>query len=844
LQGLKTRRHASHSNGTSLQSEWFGVLALLTLTAWAIAHSNPSLWISRTWASGGDVASQVFYARVFMEWLPEGKISGWLPESFAGFPAFTFYFPLPFALMGLLQYAVGQQLAFKLVSMLPAFLLPAATYGMGSMFGWRVFTRLMAAAGATAFILTDETSIWGGNVLAQLAGEFAYSWGFLLVALFWGSLSVALRRGERWWIIAAVLEALVALSHGYALLVAGFGAFLFLLGSYTPWRDFRLILRVHLLAFLLIGFWLIPLIENLPWTIPNDSATAVESWKVLWPAALWPLTPGLIGLCLMAFWTKRARPVHLDFLLGIFFLALLGFLGASRFGLADLRFFPYAQWALAVCCGAVLGWTLQAWPRPVSIILSIAVLFALTAWWKPGLATLETWSHWNLSGYEGKAMWPHYLATAQANAGPLNGPRLVFEHDPANDDLGSTRTLEALPMFGSRPALEGLYMESALSGPFIYQLQAEISQRPSSPLSRFPSSARSMEDAVGHLNEFYVDRVVLRSAEKKALFGQDSRFRLVAEHGPLQTYQFEALQSRLVEPVTVPVVGTDRENWLERAFTRYTVAFPYAERQVYLAGGQSLPGAATGGAEGRVQVTEFSRERLVFETDSPGLPHLIRMTYHPRWSSAGGEEIYLADPAFMLLYPRSSTVELSYRWSWGNWTGAALSLGGLLMLAWGVRRPLPSASVHEKPAPQWRAARHLVFYTTASLALAALWWTDPEAIYMRGHEQFRESEWFEAAALFDRAFEGRRVTAAKAEALFWAARSLDLGGDKSEAAARYERLRERYPQNYWYPESVFRLIEIRLQAGDTDTARALYDELESAVPNNSWTDQARGLLSN
>jgi hypothetical protein len=742
-----------------------------------------------------------------------------------------------------MQFLVGPQLAFKLVSMSPAFLLPAATYAMGWMFSWRVFVRLMAAVGATAFILTDATSIWGGNVLAQLAGEFAYSWGLLFVALFWGLLSIALRRGGRWWVGAAVLEALVAFSHGYALLVAGFGAFLFLLGSYAPWRDCRLILRVHLLAFLLIGSWLIPLIENLPWTIPNDSATAVESWKILWPATLWPLTPGLIGVFVMVFWKRRPRPSRIDFLLAISLLALVGFLAGSRFGLADLRFFPYAQWVLAVCCGAVLGWALQPWPRPVSITLSIAVLFALAAWWKPGLATLGHWSQWNLAGYEDKAMWPHYLATAQVNAGPLNGPRLMFEHDPDNNDLGSTRTLEALPIFGSRPALEGLYMESALSGPFIYQLQAEISQRPSSPLTRFPSTARSLEDAVGHLNEFHVDRVILRSAEKKAVFGRDSRFRLIAENGPLHTYQFEDLRSRLVDPVTVPVIGTDRENWLERAFARYTVEFPYTERHVYLADGQTLPGGSAKGGKGRAEVTEFSRERLVFETDSPGLPHLVRMTYHPRWSSSGGEEIYLTDPAFMLLYPRSSTVELTYGWSWGNWTGAMFSLGGLLLLAWGVRRPLPAPRAPEKPGPQWRPERHLVFYATASVALLAFWLTDPEVIYKRGHEQFSTSEWSGAATLFDRAFDGRRVPAAKAEALFWAARSLDLGGSKTEAAARYERLRARYPQNYWYPESVFRLIEIRLQAGETDAAKALYAELEGAVPDNSWTEQARLVLS-
>jgi hypothetical protein len=75
-------------------------------------------------------------------------------------------------------------------------------------------------------------------------------------------------------------------------------------------------------------------------------------------------------------------------------------------------------------------------------------------------------------------------------SGNLWSPRLAFEHDPDNNDIGSTRVLEALPMFlNHRPVLEGLYMETALLGLAIYQLQSEISVRPSSPLVRFPSGS-------------------------------------------------------------------------------------------------------------------------------------------------------------------------------------------------------------------------------------------------------------------------------------------------------------------------------------------------------------------
>ncbi len=111
--------------------------------------------------------------------------------------------------------------------MLPAVLLPLGTYVMGALLRWPVAARLLGAAGAAGFVLTTGTSIWGGNLMAQMAGEFAYSWGFLWTVIFWGVLGWALRRGGRVWILAALMEVLVAFSHGYALLMAGFGAFLF-----------------------------------------------------------------------------------------------------------------------------------------------------------------------------------------------------------------------------------------------------------------------------------------------------------------------------------------------------------------------------------------------------------------------------------------------------------------------------------------------------------------------------------------------------------------------------------------------------------------------------------------
>jgi 6-pyruvoyl-tetrahydropterin synthase related domain len=482
----------------------FGWLMVMLSVGWMASHTRLDLWLTPTWPTGGDIASHVFYANVFAGWLGQGKISGWLPESFAGFPAFSYYFPFPFILIGLLSHLVGIQPAIKVVAMLPAFLLPLATYLMGTLLRWPVAVRVLGAAGAGGFILGEANSIWGGNVLSELSGEFAYGWGMAAVVCFWGILAHSLRCGGRWWILASVVEALAALCHGYALLMAGFGAFVVWLVYGGGWRSLRAVLQVHLLAFLLIGFWLLPLFETAPWTIPNDTAFVLKDWHFLWPAALSPLAL-VLPLVPLAFRYIPESRSSFAMLAGLGLLGFLGFVAAPRLGLADIRFFPYAQWAAAVLLGAAPGWALVAWNR-APLWWSAALSAALVAWWQPRISTMEHWARWNLEGYESKAMWPVYKELAATLKGPLDAPRVVFEHDPENSDLGSTRTLEALPLFGSRPVLEGLYMESAVSGPFIYQLQAEVSERPSSPLARYPSRKGSPREAEQHMRELYTDK--------------------------------------------------------------------------------------------------------------------------------------------------------------------------------------------------------------------------------------------------------------------------------------------------------------------------------------------------
>lgn len=830
-------RHLA-SAGQAYSTETISIAALLLLTLWLIGHANFQLWLTATWATGGDTASHIFYARVFADWLGQGKISGWLPESFAGFPAFSYYFPLPFILMSALATLVDFKVAFKIISMIAVFMLPAATYAMAALLRWPVSARLLAAAAAAGFILHENTSIWGGNILATLAGEFSYAWGMLFAALFWGTLSWSLRNGGRRWLVPVLLEVLVALSHGYALLIVGFGAFGFILLSRQPWRDLRIVLQVHTLAFLLIGVWLLPLAENLAWTIPNDTAAWVDNLSLLWPASLWPFTLG--ALLLPFLMRKQQLFLQLGALVIIGLLAFAAFLVGHNIGVAEIRFFPYAQWSAAVVFAAALGVLLTRISK-TPLLWTMAILLALMAWWEPRINISESWSAWNLQGYEPKPMWPIYQQLAKTTAGPISAPRVAFEHDPDNDDLGSTRSLEALPLFGSRPMLEGLYMESSITSPFIYQLQTEISARPSAPLSRFPILYNGIDHAVHHMQVLYTDTLILRSESMKKIYANDPRFEIIAQPGPFYILKLKNFSARFIEPVTVPLITTGRDDWMRTAFQRFSLQRSSTSQQVYLAENETLP-PHNATSNNPVKIISIERERIIFETTDINRPHLIRMSYHPRWQSRSGEHIYLTEPSLMLIFPTQQRVELFYGDGIGNTLGKAASLLGIILFIAALAFSRFSNIAFAPQTTRISFKPILVFIGVLTLVVTTLWWTDPQRYYQRAHRLFAADQWLPAATLFDSAYQGKTLPGDKAEALFWAARSHDLGGAEQTALAQFAVLVKKYPDNYWVPESLHHLVSIHQRRGNKQQAKTWYQRSVERFPENKWTAASREIL--
>lgn len=795
--------------------------------------------------TGGDSASHLLYAHRYSDnLLFSGKILPWMPEVFAGFPFLSYYFPLPFIVMATMSKFIGFAPAFKWGSFAAAILLPGAVHVAGRR--WLALpwaAAVLGACGTFAFLLHEQNSIWGGNLLSILSGEFAYSYGILfatLACLAW--VRAPYIRGG--WIIAALLEAATGFSHGFTLLVAGFSTLLLLIETDNPLRTIRMLICGHLLAFCLLGGWLWPMLEMHGYTIPNDGTSPLSGWQSLLPLSLRPVfAAGLTALPICLFSTSvrgsitslQAKAIR--YFAGSAALACLAFIAGDQIGLANIRFFPMTWLFCAIISGWSIGFVLSCLPTvppTARILFTTALLLGVLGWMGQTVKKAPDWSLWNHTGLESKPQWHNLTKLFPVMKGSLWSPRLLHEYDPANNDLGSPRTLESLPLFIDRPVLEGLYMESALTGPAIYQLQAEVSTNPLSPLVRFPSSGFDPAFAATHMRFMHADTLLLRSAKSKKAVEKCDLFMKVAESPPFALYRVKEFSSRLAEVVDRPISIRPIKGWMEDAFIWFRSSSRF---KTY----QPVYGAPTGltSAPSTTVVREIGleRDRLHFKTDDIGKPHLIKVSWHPRWRLSSAGRLYLTAPGFMLVVPQEKDIILEFGHTIIGYAGMASTAAALVatIFCWLKRDKFfifaQNEEVSNRPVLYVKLAVYWAGIVFFSIRLAVL---APERAYGKALQAQQAKQYDEAAFFFQRAFERRRPPARKEEALFWLAKTNELRGNKEEALKRYFELTQKY-HGLWLPESLYKCVRLGAESGKRAISDSCAAQLQEEYPDNVWT---------
>jgi uncharacterized membrane protein len=245
-------------------------LAVAGAALFILLHLQPGLIAAKTTPAGGDMGAHVWgpdYLREHV--LPKGRITGWTPDWYAGFPAYHFYFPLPNLLIVLLDVVLPYGVAFKVITVSGLVTLPVAAYGLGRLTRLPFPIPALLGLATVPFVFDRFHTIWGGNAAATLAGEFAFSVALSIALVFIGVVYRALETGKGRGLAAALLAA-TALSH---LLPAAFAvlAAVVLLVLRRPDRvRWRMVITIGLVGLCISAFWFVPFIVRHAQGLSND----------------------------------------------------------------------------------------------------------------------------------------------------------------------------------------------------------------------------------------------------------------------------------------------------------------------------------------------------------------------------------------------------------------------------------------------------------------------------------------------------------------------------------------------------------------------------------------------
>lgn len=378
------------SNRTRL---WINIGLLLLIFAFLLSYFDPALLLSDTTPTGGDTPSHFTTAVLFRDFLLRHfQITGWDYGNLAGYPLFQYYFPLPFILCALLSLIAPITVSFKIVSVLGVFLLPLSAFYFVRRLGFEFPAPILSAGSTLLFLFVESQSMWGGNIPSTLAGEFTYALGMAIALAYLAGFYAGINSRTHLF-RNALLLALAGFSHGCALLVAGAMPLVCVFQGRDTLDRLQYYVKVNLLAFSLLGFWLLPWLLSQTYMSPFNFLWVFRSGSELFPPILLPLyalalLSGLAGLYHLCRRTGGGdgRLAYLWF--GALTCAVFFQIG-YQLNVVDIRFIPFLQLFVALIGATFLATLLRRLPASWSFTVAAALLGI--AWTDSNSATIRGW---------------------------------------------------------------------------------------------------------------------------------------------------------------------------------------------------------------------------------------------------------------------------------------------------------------------------------------------------------------------------------------------------------------------------------------------------------------------
>jgi len=675
------------------------LILLVMIAVFLLTFLTPRYLLSVTTATGGDMGSH-FPTAVHMKnvFLKSGKVMGWDQANYAGYPLFYHYFPLTFIVTAILSLAMPMEVAFKLTTVLGVFLLPVCVCLALRVMKFKFPIPIVGAIFSTAFLLHEANSMWGGNILSMLAGEYSYSLSLALMVLLSGTLYAGIEEGK-WIFRNAFLVFLIGFSHGFTLVFSCVIAVFFVITLRDFRKNFWYLFKVYGLGGLLLSFWIVPFYFNLPYTTSFVTKWRVDAWREYAPVILWPFA-GLAALALVL--NLFDRRTH--YLVYIIAASIVMYFTGTYLGMLDIRFVPFTQLYVTIFAATAFMVCLKA--IRFRSILALILFVASVLWIHPKVKNARHWMKWNYEGLEEKSSWPRLQSILSFLRESGDG-RIAYEHTPDNNSFGTERIFENLHYFTGRGTLEGLYMQSAVSSPFVFYIQSQYGKICSAPFPQYPYSHLNLRAAIPRLNIFNVTHYIARSPQAKAEARQRPELKLEKTVGGYEIYRVTTADGRYVVPLTLKPILFHTDDW-KNDFHKWFVNPNLLDITLVRAEKKDRRGNERFDLESdsllalrraplevpdvNIDVT-MKDEEIEFRTPLVGHPHLIRVSYHPNWHVKGADRIYLASPCFMLVFPTQENVRLYFGRRFPNYLGEFMSLVGLGIILYPVFRRVRKRSV-------------------------------------------------------------------------------------------------------------------------------------------------------
>ncbi|MCE9612715.1 MAG: hypothetical protein K8T26_00470 [Lentisphaerae bacterium] len=546
------------------------VLAILAIiAAFTLWNIPPHLLLLDTMTVGGDTPAHNYLASHLRESLfHHGRIVSWAPGWWAGFPAFQYYFCLPYLVIAAASYLMPFNVAFKCVNVLGILILPAcAWYFARTLRLPRPVPALLTVA-MLPFLFVKTHTMWGVNVYSTLAGMIANSLSFPIMLLTIASAYDDAHTG-RARLRTAALAALMLASHFFTSVMAGItlAALPFLMPRHLLRQTLTTLATTGLRAALLMAWWLVPLVAKGAYSVDFG-----RNWEQSLAQTLPAYTLGLIPFILLALGLERRAP-HRSAVL------LIGWMFASACALyfhgfdlspvfVNVRLWPFVFFALLALAATGLGLAVRQ--RPGQAFLVLALLAAAGVYIadqerevRHGTAPLRDWAAFNYGGLERR---PAYRAFHDLIL-PLDGTpgRLANDLCEENNAMGSSRITEAVPHLIDKPIIEGGLVNSGLSSYFTYYIQCEMSES----CAGFPTIVNpttfNLVNGTRHLELFNVKHFLARWPVVQYALAASPMWRRVGTADEWQLFELLTHDGRQVFiPPNWPIAFTS-DRWREDA---------------------------------------------------------------------------------------------------------------------------------------------------------------------------------------------------------------------------------------------------------------------------------------